>query len=195
MQLQRLGQLVLGEVEITVEQGGLTAQRGGEGDRPQHPRALGGGPQVGRQLEDLLVRGRAVEQVLRDAQVRVEDPDGQLGPRPAAPQLDAQSLGPFAAGVRDQTLQRDEVEQPPVSAGPEPTRASDAAASAGLEVPRNSARLPRASSSRRPSLPSSSARPAPPRRSPGHRRTPRPGPAGRAAGTAPGVGLAARASR
>ena len=142
-------QLGLGEREIASQQEGLTAQRGGEGNRTQHPGTFRGCAQSTGKLEDLLVRGRAVEQEFRDAQMRIEDAGGQFGLAHPLAKFQPESLGPFAFGVRQQALQSDQVEPLPLlgNAQRDPSRACDAAASAASRSPLAIARCPCASRS------------------------------------------------
>ena len=58
--------------EVALQQRGLTDQRGREGHAPQRAGLLGPPPQPGREVDHLVVRDRAVEGVLRHAEMGVE---------------------------------------------------------------------------------------------------------------------------
>ena len=121
VQLDRLEQLPLGPVEVAGEQCGLPDQGGRERDPAQGAGVLGPPSQLLGLGDDLGVRLGAVEQVLRHAQVRVEERGHQprlaLGPA----QLQAEPLEPLAALVRDQSLQADQVDEVPRVVGrPQP---------------------------------------------------------------------------
>ena len=62
------------------------------------------------QLDDLPVGDAAVEEVLGDAEVRVEEGGGETGVGEGPPELDPEALEPLATLVGDHPLQRDEVD-------------------------------------------------------------------------------------
>ena len=114
VQVDRLGQLALGPVEVALQQRRLADQGGGERDPAQRTGVRRPTAQLLGLLDHLGVGHRPVEHVLGHAQVRVEQRRDQpllaLGP----PQLDPEALEPLAALVGDQPLQRDQVHQVPL---------------------------------------------------------------------------------
>jgi len=111
MQGKRLGKLGAGGVEVAGEQGRLAGHR----DRERHPgscaRPLGLLTQLARQGYHLVVGRRPVEQVLGDAQVRVEHRRGQLRVLGRGAELAPEPVEPLAAVVGDHALKGDDVEQ------------------------------------------------------------------------------------
>ena len=109
-----LAELAGGEVEIAGEQRRLADERRGERDGAQRTAALRGAAHAPSQVDHLGVRSGPVEHVLRGAQVAVEERVGDLGRVSRASQLDAHAIEPLAPPVREQALQRHEVEHLPV---------------------------------------------------------------------------------
>ena len=109
VQVDRLDELTLGALEVTGQQSRLPDQRGGERDPPQRPGPGRASAQLLGLGDHLGVRHGSVEQVLRHAEVGVEDRGGQPLLALAATQLVPEPVEPLAAVVRDQALQRHEV--------------------------------------------------------------------------------------
>ncbi len=101
------------EVEVARQQRRLADDLRGEGDGAQGAGALRRGPQRPAQLDDLGVRGRAVEHELGGAEIPVEQCGGDLGQVAGAPQLDVETVEPLAALVGEQSLEGDELEHLP----------------------------------------------------------------------------------
>ncbi len=104
-------QLAFGALEVTHQQGRLADQRRGEGDATQGTdsgRRAAAGPRL---LDDLVVGDRAVEEVLGDAQVRVEESRGEPLLRRASAAARSGTARTTRPLVRDQPLQGDEVHE------------------------------------------------------------------------------------
>ena len=91
----------------------LADQGGGEGHASQRAGLAGAQPQLLGLGDDLGVGLAAVEQVLRHAQVRVEDSAGQALVSVCPPQLGAEAREPLSTLVGQQTLQPHQVDQVP----------------------------------------------------------------------------------
>ena len=111
MQGKRLSEIGTGRVEVAGEQGRLAGHR----HRERHPascaRPLGLLTQLARQGHHLVVGRRPVEQVLGDAQVRVEHRRGELRVLCRGAELTTEPVEPLAAVVGDHALEGDDVEQ------------------------------------------------------------------------------------
>ena len=165
----------------------LADEGGREGHSPQGTGLAGAEPELLGLGDDLGVGLPAVEQVLRHAQVGVEEGAGQplvsLGP----PQLGAEAREPLPALVRQQAVQPDEVDQVPrVVDPPQPLAGLGSDPPGGLHVAAEvrHACPARGAGTRRPRRPPARGRPGPSVRSPGrHRpRPPAPGARGPAGG-------------
>ena len=97
--------------DLASQQFRLAGDARGEGHGPTGSRPLGVGPQLMRQRHHLGVRRRAVEEVLRDADVAVEDLGRQGRALPRGPQLAQQPVEPLAPVMGDHPFERDDVQQ------------------------------------------------------------------------------------
>ncbi len=113
VQVHRLEQLPLRPLEVAHQERGLADQRGGERHPAQGSRPARPGAQLLGELDDLGVGHRPVQQVLGHAEVGVEQGGGEAGPAARTPQLEPEPFEPLAALVRDQTLQRHQVDVVP----------------------------------------------------------------------------------
>jgi hypothetical protein len=110
-QRHRLTKIRASSVEVTREQGGLTSHRDRERHSAPCARSLGLLAQLMRQSDHLLVRRGSIQEVLGDAEVRVEHRRGQLRVLPRPPQLTAEPIEPLTPVVGDHALEGDDVEQ------------------------------------------------------------------------------------
>ena len=111
--VDRLGELRLRPVDVAHHQGRLADEGGGEGHAPQGAVLAGAQPQLLGLGDDLGIGLAAVEQVLRHAQVGVEEGAGQAVVSLGATQLGAEAREPLAALVGQQALQPHQVDQVP----------------------------------------------------------------------------------
>ena len=166
VELRRLGELPLGGVEVAHERAASPIERGGERHSPERSGIQGFAPQVLGLGDDLGIRDRSVEQVLRDAQVRVEHGRREALLALRSPHLAREAFEPLAPLVRDQALQPHEVRQVPAVvgerehvarlAGDRPTRSSMSPAKYAM-VPR-ATRIGPSAASPSGSRPASAAR-------------------------------------
>lgn len=103
MELRRLGQLALGGVEVTHEERRLADERGCECHSPKGTGIQGLAPQVLGLGDDVGIRDRSVQQVLRHAQVRVEHGRREALLPLRSPHLAWEPFEPLAPLVRDRS--------------------------------------------------------------------------------------------
>ncbi len=111
VQLDRLGQLALGPLEVALQHRRLADQGARERHTSERPGAVRLRQQLLGVVDHLVVRDRAVQQVLRDAQVRVEQSRDEPLPASGASELVPEALEPLTARVGDQALQREQVDE------------------------------------------------------------------------------------